>query len=271
MIQLNLMPDVKLQYIRARQRKRMVISVSVIATIFFIVIFIILFTYVRVAQTNHLKNLSTDITAKTNELKGKQDLNKILAIQSQLKSLPGLHEKKVVSSKLFDYLTKLTPEKATISDVKLDFKENKLIISGNASEVSTVNKFADTLKFTGFVSSEEDEVARANCALGKMEEKNPDNNSEKVICRAFSEVVLSEFDLGGTGQGVVKTDKPISYDLSFKFDPKIFANLKSADNQPVIALNVPKIISTRSITEKPGDLFSPQPVTNPEEEGFLVP
>ena len=269
MIQLNLLPDVKLQYIKARQNKRMVMSIAFVASAFFVAILVLLFVFVRIGQQEHLKNLNKDIGAKTQELKSKEGLAKILTIQSQLKSLPGLHEKKAISSRLFEYLTKLTPEKATISEVELDFIENKLTIKGNTSEVSTVNKFADTLKFTGFVSSEADETARATCALGVFEEKiASDSTNQPVTCRAFSEVVLSEFDLGATGQGVAETEDPISYDLTFKFDPKIFANLKTSDNQPVVSLNVPKIISTRSFTEKPADLFKPQPVVDPEE-GFL--
>ncbi|MBW3569255.1 hypothetical protein KY385_03955 [Candidatus Parcubacteria bacterium] len=260
MIQLNLLPDVKLQYIRARQRKRMVMSVSFIASAFFIAIFLILFMYVRIAQPEHLKNLNNDIVKTNDELKAKQDLSKILTIQNQLNSLPALHEKKVISSRLFDYLTQLTPIQATISDVNVDFSENKLTIKGNADELSTVNKFADTLKFTGYLSNDEEESSRGQCELGLFEGRKSDSspqNPEAVVCRAFGEVVLTEFTIAT--QEAVTDKKPISYDLTFKFDPKIFANIKPAEDQSAIILEVPKIISTRSITEKPAVLFKPQP------------
>ena len=256
MIQLNLLPDVKLQYIKARQRKRMVISVSAISSAAFLAIFLILFVYVRFAQPNHIDNVNKDIVNATSELKAKADLNKILTIQNQLKSLPGLHDDKTVTSRLFDYLTQLTPKQATISEVELDFKEGSLNIKGNAKDLSTVNKFADTLKFTGFVSNDEDESQRGNCDLGIIEQ---DSNvaqtdvtqieNQEVICKAFKEVVLKEFSLSEESSGK-DIENPISYDITVKFDPKIFANIKVSNNKPAISLKIPKIISYQIIYRK---------------------
>ena len=241
MIQLNLLPDVKLQYIRARRRKRMVIGLSVIVSGFFLSVFIGLLLFVRVAQNQHINALSKDIDKASQELKSKQDLDKILTIQNQLNSLPALHDEKAISSRLFDYLTQTTPTKATISDVAVDFEAYTLVIKGNADELGTVNKFTDTLKFTDYKSAP----------------------SEPKEGKAFSNVVLKSFSIntGGTQPGQGK----ISYELEMVFDPIIFENIKSTDDKPVVTLKIPKIISTRSETEKPGDLFVPQPQPQNQE------
>lgn len=234
MIQLNLLPDVKMQYIRARQRKRMVIGLSVIISAVFLAIFIFLLLFVRVAQKQHLNALDKDITAVTSELKSKQDLDKILTIQNQLNSLPGLHDEKIISSRIFDYLSQVTPVQATISDVEADFEGNTMTIKGNADALSTVNKFADTLKFTDFKTS----------------------GDESKEGKAFSSVVLKNFSIGGkSGQS---GQSGVTYELEMQFDPIIFANIKNAE-APEVKLTIPNIISTRSETEKPGDLFVPQP------------
>ncbi|MBI5357449.1 PilN domain-containing protein [Candidatus Saccharibacteria bacterium] len=258
MIQLNLLPDVKLEYIKARQRKRMVIGTSVIVSGFFITIFILLFIFVRFAQKEHLSNLDEDISKTTQELKSKEDIDKILTIQNQLNSLPALHDQKTISSRLFDYLTQLTPTQATISEVTLDFSENTLSLEGNADQISTVNKFVDTLKFTGFTTSEEGvSDDQKDCVLQTIDVQGVTNENTKT-CRAFSEVVLQEFSLEAEGGSSTQSGKPVSYQIKFKFDPKIFANIKADAGQSAVSLKIPNIISTRSATEKPGALFVPK-------------
>ncbi|HYF96910.1 MAG TPA: hypothetical protein VD947_02615 [Patescibacteria group bacterium] len=234
MIQLNLLPDVKMQYIRARQRKRMVMGLSIITSSVFLVLFIFLLLFVRVIQKQHLSALDKDISQVSSELKSKQDLDKILTIQNQLNSLPGLHDQKIIGSRLVDYLTQVTPVQATISDVTSDFEANTLSVKGNADALSTVNKFADTLKFTDF----------------KTGEKEPRQG------KAFSNVVLKSFAVGGANS---QGQEGITYELEFSFDPIIFANIKDAEASSEVSLIIPKIISTRSETEKPDDLFVPQP------------
>lgn len=240
MAQLNLLPDVKLQYIKARRQKRLVIGSSIIVSAVFFVIFAGLLFYVRFSQKNYMSDLTKDITAATSQLKQKQDLDKILTVQNQLNSLPALHDQKAISSRLFDYLGQLTPNAATISDVELDMALSTLNIKGNADSLGTVNKFADTLKFTDYESSGD------SPASGK----------------AFSNVVLASFQVA-EGE---KKGQSIRYELTFSFDPALFSNIKGiAEGQSqneAVKLKIPNIISTRSEIQKPGSLFVPQ-----EDEG----
>jgi hypothetical protein len=244
MAQLNLLPDVKLQYIKSRRQKRLVIGLSAIISGTFLVIFIALLIYVRFSQKQYINALTNDINATTDQLKAKQDLDKILTIQNQLNSLPALHDQKVISSRLFDYLVQVTPNQATISDVDADFSQNIINIKGNADALSTVNKFADTLKFTDFQSSGD------NPAEGK----------------AFSNVVLKTFAVSSTGAQPGRG--AITYELEFSFDPVIFASIKNSPEDKAVVLKIPKIITTRSETEKPASLFVPQPETTEQEGGI---
>jgi hypothetical protein len=259
MIQLNLLPDVKMQYINARRRKRLILGVSFVVAAFFLVLFILLFIYVRFAQQKHMTDLSKDISAKTSELQSKEDIDKILTVQNQLNSLPGLHDEKAVSSRLFDYLQKLTPSDATISEVNIDFLENKVVIEGNAEEISVINKFADTLKFTGYIVNEEGSEGQVpQCGLGNIEQTleviDEEQEGVKGLCRAFSEVVLAKFALSEENDN----SSGVTYEINFNFDEKIFENIAPAEGKKSVELVVPSIISTRSATERPGELFVPQ-------------
>lgn len=239
MIQFNLLPDVKIEFIRTRYRKRLIIIVAGVASAFCFLIFLILFLFVRVNQPRHMNDLTKDIKATVDEIKEIPDIDKILTIQNQLNSLPDLHDKKVVSSRLTDYLTKLTPNQATISDVDVDFEANTMNIRGNADNLVTVNKFVDTIKFTEY-------------------KVNTDGGPSG---KAFSNVVLQAFSVAS------ESDSEAAYEISLTFDPAIFAQFKDvqAGNEQV-SLTVPNITSTRSATERPRELFEPQP-DRPEAGG----
>lgn len=239
MIQFNLLPDVKIDYLKARYRQRVAVTASVVVSIFFLVILIFLLLFVRVAQPHQMSAVSKDIKKQTDEINKVEDLNKILTVQNQLKSLPGLHDNKAISSRLFDYLVQVTPAQATISDVSLDLEGSTISLQGNADALSTVNKFTDTLKFTTFKS----------------------NGADSKEGKAFSNVVLSSFSLSGGAAGTAnQSSKQISYKIDVTFDPVIFANVKDADGKSAdVKLTVPNIITTRSALEKPGALFDAQP------------
>jgi Tfp pilus assembly protein PilN len=239
MIQFNLLPDVKIEFIRTRYRKRMIIMIASAASAVCVLIFIILFLFVRVNQPRHMSDLDRDIKDTVSEIKQIPDIDKILTIQNQLNSLPDLHDKKVISSRLVDYLTKLTPNDATISDVNVDFQANTISIRGNANDLVTVNKFIDTIKFTEF------KVNADGGASGK----------------AFSNVVMQSFSVASD------SDDEASYEIAMTFDPAIFAQFKDIeDGKEQVTLTVPSITSTRSATELPtgAGLFEPQPT---QEEG----
>lgn len=235
MSQLNLLPDVKLEYIQAQRKKRLVIAIGAISSAASVAIMILLLLFVHVGQKQHLKALDNDINAAVDTLKQNPDLDKILTVQNQLASLPGLHNDKLISSRTFEYLQKVTPQKATISDVVLDFDTGVLNIKGSSDSLQTINKFADTLKFTEFEVSGD----------------NP------IKDKAFSNVVLKTFSvedptlLAGSG---------VEYELEMNFNLAIYENsAPNNEGKSPVSFIVPNIISTRSATQAPSSLFAPKP------------
>ena len=215
MIQFNLLPDVKLEYIKTRRTKRLTTLVSLVAAGGALTVLLLLFLSVQVIQHKHLDDISKDIRTEVSNLNKVEDLNKMLTIQNQLTALPEIHAKEPVSSRLFGYIQQTTPIQANISNMEIDFSANTLRISGNADSLATANKYADSLKFATYKTSTTDK--------GKP----------------FSNIVTTL-----TGDG-----KKATYTLSCNFDPILFSNAE------VPVLTVPQIISTRSETEKPAAVF----------------
>lgn len=217
-VQFNLLPDIKIQYLQARRQKHLVLLVSFIAISASLLAMAILISIVFVVQKKSISDLSRDISAAANELQSTPDLTKMLTVQNQLRALPALHDEKPVVSRLFDYIAQSTPTDASISRLNIDYESGLLTISGSANNLVTVNTFADTLKFATYRT-----------------ESAPEEDK-----RAFSSVVLSSF--GRDSQGA-------SYTINLNFDPVIFSESE------VVTLTVPKKITTRSQTEQPAALF----------------
>jgi Tfp pilus assembly protein PilN len=228
MIQFNLLPDIKLEYIKTRRTKRSIIVISLAIAGASLGIFVLLFMTVNVLQKQHINNLNKDIKKYTNDLKGIEDLDRILTVQNQLNKLTELHDSKPVISRFKSYISQITPAQVSYASITLDVTNGTIKFTGSADSLRTVNQFVDTLKFTKYSVGDE------------TEQKN-----------AFSEVVLTGFG---------KDDKGASYDINLKFDPTIFAS------QSDVKLAVPSIVTTRSAIERPDDNLL-IPLSNPEGNG----
>ncbi len=226
MIQFNLLPDVKLAYIRAERQKRIIAVASTVAIIASLVVLAFLVTTVKLIQPKSINDLGKDITTATTKLQSIKDIDKILTVQSQLGALTALHDNKVVADRTANYMYQLTPAAATVSSLMLDYVENSITISGSAPDLMTVNKFVDTLKFTTYRTDESVSTADAPAA--------------------FTAVVLSSFAPAGDN------DEGATFTITAVFDPAIFSGEYST-----LQLVVPNLITTRAQVARPTALFQP--------------
>ena len=192
MIQFNLLPDVKIQYIKARRQKRLVVLIASLATVVAVAVFIFLLLFVDVLQKKNLRDLSSDIKTNSSQLEGTADLSKILTVQNQLTSLAALHDQKPAVSRLFGFLTQLTPSAVSIANLQIDYTQHTLSISGSADALATVHDYTDTLKSATYTV----------------------NGSSAKAKSAFSNIVLSNFS---------RSDKGATYTVTMNFDPTLFA------------------------------------------------
>ncbi|MCA9326911.1 hypothetical protein KDA14_00095, partial [Candidatus Saccharibacteria bacterium] len=146
MVQFNLLPDVKLEFVKARRTKYMMTFVSVVVGAVALAVLLFALFYVNVVQRKSLNDLNKDIKSYSTELKNVEDLSKILTVQNQLNTLTSLHDKKPVSSRMFGYLTQLTPNQLSLTKLSVNFDESTMSISGTAPTLDPVYVFTDTLK-----------------------------------------------------------------------------------------------------------------------------
>lgn len=236
MIELNLLPDIKLEYIKAQRTRRLVLTVSVLVSAVAVALLLILLSLDGL-QRKHLSDLNSDIKDETQQLQGKPNINQILTIQNQLKSLTALHASKPNVIQLFNYLGQVTPASVDINNLTADFTANSIVITGDSDTLASVNQYVDTLKATTYTS---------------------DVNPKSAL--AFNNVVLSAFSLstgvGPGGQPVQPNSKPATFTINLGYDTNIF------DITQKVNLNVPSQVSTRSTTSNPTDLFTaPQTTT----------
>ncbi len=212
MLQFNLLPDVKKEYVKARRQRRLLVSSAFLASAVSIGIVVIMFLYVQVGQKNHIDDLTEDIKTVSNEIKSTEDLDKILTIQSQLSHLPGIHESKPETSRVFDYMTFVSPNEVKLSTLNLDMESSTMEISGKADSIATVNRYVDTLKSVKFITNEELESIT----------KNADGASEVSILKTVKSESQNPYtDLETTLSG---TNEDASFTIKFTFDPIIYDN-----------------------------------------------
>ena len=190
MVQFNLLPDVKLEYVRAKRTKYLVTFISIVVGIVAVVVFAISLFIVDVVQKKSLSDLNTDIHKYSTQLKSTKDLSKILTVQNQLNTLTQLHDTKPVASRLFDYITQVTPAQASLNKLTVDFGANTMTIGGTAPSLDAVSLYTDTLKATSYTT-----------------------DANTTSAKAFSDVVLSNFGRNTTGA---------TFTITLSFDPAIF-------------------------------------------------
>lgn len=224
MIQINLLPDVKSNYIKAQRSKRLIIISAVLVSAVAVGLLAIV-GGIYATQKLVLSQLDSSIDKNIKTLQTTADLDKVLTIQNQLGALDKLHGDKPVSSRLLDILMRTTPNEVQVSSVSLNFADSTIAVNGTATNLLAVNKYVDTLKFAKYTT-----------------DSAPDQQT-----KAFSSVVLSSFN---------SADDEATYAITFKFDPAIFSGTNTSVN-----FIVDSMVTTRSETERPKELFKAQDTT----------
>lgn len=150
MITLNLLPEVKLEYLRTRRLKAKVIGSAVLVTMIAIGLVILVAGWVYGAQALQKSYLTGEIEKNAKALKAIPDIEKYLTIQNQLANLSTLHADKNDFSRLLTFLPTLNPaapRNVTLTNIELKSTDelNSLQFQGEAKDYTGLNTFRDTL------------------------------------------------------------------------------------------------------------------------------
>lgn len=190
-VQFNLLPDVKLAYIKGQKIRNTLISGAFLVTGASLAIFIIMLTTTYGIQKKQLGDATKKIVTSTKDLETIPNIDQVLTVNNQLKTLVDLHDSKHVSSRLFTYLSQVTPTNVSIGNLNIDFGANQVTINGTADSQAVVNAFADNLKLAKYQAGDSSPLT------------------------AFPSVLESSFSINPSN---------VSYTLTVQFDPSLFTN-----------------------------------------------
>lgn len=219
MIQLNLLPEIKREYITARRQKRLIVTVSSVVIAGSLAAMVLLFGYINLVKLR-INDLTEQINDEVKAIRSIEDIDKILTIQNQLNSVQALHETNPKSSRVFDYLKQLTPQEVEIDELTVKYADTSFIVSGKAQSFVDINKYVDAFKFVTFTYSS----------------KDPQGNIIKSEPAPAFTSVTSELS---------RDSSEATFTLTMLFDPLIFDNTKE------VTLAVPDTTTTRSILNAP--------------------
>lgn len=236
MIEINLIPDVKQELIKAKRVRNMVISGAVVVGVVSVGIVILLAVYLFGVQTLRSSITDGDITKKAEQLKNVPDIENMLTIQSQLANVTELHNTKNIDSRLFDLLTAINPSEPNqvrFSLVKIDGETKTIHIEGQAANgfqaADVLKKTIEATKIT--YTSENDvqtkklteSVSISNLSYGE------DSNGAKVL-RFSIDFVYSDALLArdSTKLTIVRPERQNATD-SFKYLPESLFGARASD------------------------------------------
>ena len=194
MIEVNLIPDVKREYLHAQRVRNTVISVSMLVAAAAAGTVIVLGLALGSLQFAS-GQADNAIKSKYKELSDKPDINDLLTIQNQLTQIDMISSNRGVNSRIFDTLSAVNPQapnNVTMSTVRYNASEKTITIEG-----STAGGFnaVDALKKT----TKDSESA-----------ETPLSSSVRITNTAYAE------DSGG--------EKKLTFTLTFSYPEELLSN-----------------------------------------------
>ncbi len=231
MIELNLLPDVKKEFIRAQRVRNRVIAGSIMTSLIAGGAVVFLATTVYAVQNLMMFNMNNQIKDNHKKLTEKQEFNKYLAIQSQLQSIGDIAKQRNMYGLLLEYLPQLNPaapSNVSLYGVTLTKDGTTIALEGSAGSFEAVNNFKNTLQ---------------NATLRY---KYEGSDKETAL---FSSVNVDAPSLSTT-DGKVR----VGFKATVVYTPEIFDEKVS---EPKVA--VPQLTTSDSDKNAPKELFSEAP------------
>lgn len=217
MININLLPDVKLQFLKTQRTKYRFISIAIVSSVVALALVILMVVYVKGVQRLQLNKARGSVQTNQNKLTSDKDAIKVTTIQNQLASLTSLTDKKPIMSRTFGYLQSIAASNIGLSSVNVDPSASTITITGSTSSYKTANAFADVLKHA------------------KLSYK--DSNAQTQSATPFTNVVFANLGSDSSASG----DSSVSFSVSFTYDSNLFSDSISQPKITIPSLNTSQI------------------------------
>ena len=170
MIEINLVPDVKQELIKAQRVRASVISIAILIGIVAVGVVVVLAIWVFAVQT--ARDIISDniIKEQSQKLSNVEDVSTTLTLQNQLTKLAQMHDGKHINSRLFDILTTINPSapnNLSITKLTLDSDESTITIEAQAvNGYPALEVFKKTIEATKLEYTENGEKKSVPLATG---------------------------------------------------------------------------------------------------------
>lgn len=202
MIEINLVPDVKQELIRARHLRTSVASMSILAGIVAAGIVVVMALYVFGGQTLRSSLADNAIKSEQAKLLKVDGLANALTIQQQLSKLAELSGDRQLNSRVFDVISVIVPPEpnsVAISKTAVDTANKTITIDAQAdSGFATLEVFKKTIEATNFEYLRDGELTKVLLA---------------------SDIVDSNRSYGEDASG----KKVLRFTISFTYPDELFA------------------------------------------------
>ena len=213
MIEINLIPDVKQELLKAQRQRATVISVSIITCIVagaIVTLFAIYVFGIQLGRNLILDNSIKNGSAKLSEV---EDLSKMLTIQNQMSKINELNEKRTVDSRLFDVLSAVippAPNSVQVSVLSMNAEESTIRLEGQTRAYDSMEVFKKTIDSSVIVYTE--------------------NGEEKQV-KLASDISTTDISFGANADN----QKVLRFTLSFKYPEELFS---AKTTSPTIKLSI---------------------------------
>lgn len=201
MIEINLIPDVKQELLKAERARAMVISGSIITCIVAGGVVALLAIYIYGVQFGRNIIVDNNITTGSEKLAKVEDLSKMITIQNQIKRIDALNDTKSIDSRLFDVLSAVippSPNEVRISLLSLNTEETTVKLEGQTNAYDSMEVFKKTIDSSVIVY-------------------NQDGKETKV--KLASDISVSDISYGEDASGT----KVLRFTISFKYPTELFS------------------------------------------------
>lgn len=202
MIEVNLIPDVKREYLHAQRVRNTVISVSMLVAAAAAGTVIVLGLALGSLQFAS-GQADNSIKSKYKELSDKPDINDLLTIQNQLTQIDMISSNRGVNSRIFDTLSAVNPQapnNVTMSTVRYNASEKTITIEGStAGGFNAVDALKKTILNTKLKYTKDSESAETLLS-----------SSVRITNTAYAE------DSGG--------EKKLTFTLTFSYPEELLSN-----------------------------------------------
>ncbi len=238
MIEINLVPDVKQELLRAQTQRNFIISIAILLSIGAAAVILLVAGYVYGAQSLLMATSNKSIDTEYAKLSSVQDLDKMLTIQNQLNQVSSLNKEKRVTSRVYDMLNVVVPDNP--HNVKISSMSVSPAGEESSSGSSDVNADAGasiTIEGQTVGSYASLEVFEKMIAAAVIEYKVPEGSDQKgdlncgdtaYQCKYLAigggdrstAVKVSEMSFGEDQTGA----KTLYFKLSFAIVPELLSN-----------------------------------------------